>query len=235
MFSELIDSSLVRSGRPSKLLDATAFLLGSIRECETLDYCAFRKSLIEDTITATADPHIFIPTDLIRIVQTVKYPAYGIFPKFIPPGRRQLGEDYYYYGAGNYYVFEGAAVDDEIDIAYYIFQPALLYYEIGERPAVFHGYPTTAADVLNDTGDWLYLQPDNSYAVSLSGGATAEEAARALVTNWLLDGWRHVLAEGIHAKILNDHNDDRAPKSFALYKSYQKDLKNAENHVSLMQ
>ncbi len=232
MFSEVVDSAITRTRRPSKKNDAKGYARASIRECETIDYKAFDKSLEEDQITVTASPHIYTRPANFRILRTVKYPQAGIFPHFIRPGKKQIDKTHFYYASLDNIIFKGVGVGDNIDLAYYIYQPRLTYYDIGARPAVFDGFPTTNATTFNTTGDWVYLE-GGSYVSSLTGGATAEAAARALVTNWILDDWFHLIEEGIVAKLLKQASDRQAPSSFALYKSYQDDFQNGEGWESL--
>lgn len=231
MYSELVDRALVRARRPSKLVDAQDYTLASLREIQTQDYCLFHADLIEDQITATADPHIFTTPDVFRIMRTAYYPTSGIYPALKQPGKEQNNETHFYYAAGNYFAFKGVGVGDLVDIAYYSYVPKLEYYAIGLRPAIYKNAPRLTATDLNTSGDWEYLS-GGAYVANLATVAL-DQAAQDLVTNWMIFRHEHVVLEGVVAKILKNAGDDRAGSSFALYKSYQDDVRNGESSESL--
>ena len=216
MFSELVDRIVIRSGRPDRIADIRSYVHASIRECQMLAY--FARDMTEDTITATAGPHIWERPANLRLMRTARYPG-DIYPNFAGPGKRQLDEDYYYYGGSNYFAFSGIATGEEINVAYYSYAKRLAYYEdavVPVRPAVYD----------EELETWTYLQA-GSY-VSTLGTDALDEAARNLVTNWLLLDWMDLIEEGGLAKIFKSVGDERSRTAFALFKSYQKDLKAGE-------
>ena len=219
-FSGAVDQVKTRAGRGSTAdADVAAYMNATIRECNVLE--TFRRDLIENEITPTTDPFVWEHGLNIRLIRTVKY-AEGIYPKNLPPGKIQDNQDEFYYGGPGYYVFKGVTVDTKFDIAYYTYLPRLVYYVIAtQRPAVY-----------NDTEEkWTYLS-GGSYVDTL-GSTTLDDAARLKVTNWLLENWFDLVCEGTLAKILKKNNDQRAPATFALYKSFQKDLLKGEPFDSL--
>lgn len=179
--------------------------------------------MIEDTVTATANPHIWALPDRFRILRTARYNIATAnqvytYPKEKLPGKVQEGEDTYYYRATNYFAFRGVAVGTSIDVAYYMYLKKLPYYAAGARPAYF--------DLELDA--WVYLPAyDDTDANRL--------IARDLVSNWLLIDWYDLIVEGGLAKLLKTLGDPRAPSSFGLYKQLQQDLKKGEPFSSLTQ
>lgn len=206
-FSALIDDAVARTGRRNLRNDIIAYARQSLRECQII--AEFNEDMTEDTITATADPHIWTKPQYFRKFrrQGVRFGIANlrgelIYPKQVQPSQRQQELDYYYYHGADYVVFKGVQAGVQIDVAYFSFFRKLPYYEIAARPATFS----------LETETWSYLT-----AVS----DAEKEAARALVTNWLLFDWYDMILEGTVAKVLKAVGDPRAPSSFALFKSLQ--------------
>lgn len=217
-FSALVDDVKTVSGRGSSVqTEAVMYARQALRECVTKAY--FDKDLVETTITSTGTPHTWTLPSNYRALRAVKYP-YDVYPKFIPPGRSQLNQDYYYYKAGSYFAFKGTDAGDSIDIAYYTYGRKFAYYSTTERPAIY--------DLETET--WSYLDGAGAY-VSTLGTTELDEAAQALVTNWLITDWYELILEGALAKIFKKYGDERSVSTFALYKSLQGDLLNGEVNV----
>ena len=81
---------------------------------------------------------------------------------------------------------------------------------------------------------WQYLDANGDYIDTL-GTTLLDEAARALVTNWLIFDWFDLVLEGTLAKIFKINADQRAVSTFALFKSFEKDLLKGEVTASLNQ
>lgn len=209
-FSMLVDNVVTRSGRPDKRSDIIAYVNASLRECQKRNLYA--QDLIEDQIVATADSHIWDRPKLMRTVRAVFYPAINAYPEFIQPGRRQREYDYYYYGGPSYYVFVGAGVGNYINLSYYVLTRAFTYYPDNTTPAYYNA----------DEDQWYYLV-GGTYLIT-TGDPVVEETLRDLVSHWLITDWNYIIEEGALAKVYKSMNDQRAISSFALYKSYQKDL-----------
>lgn len=216
-FSAAVDDVIIRSGRPDRRADIVAFVRTTIRECHVRSY--FRNDLTEDSIVAPQDGYVWEYPQEFRMLRTVRYPLVNrrgesIYPPEVLPGKNQRDKTYFYYGGPGYYVFAGISALDKIDIAYYSVSKKIAYYEKAARPAVF--------SVEDDA--WTYLT-----------ATTPEEKiiAEAKVSNWLLFNYYDLIVEGCMAKTLKVVGDPRAGASYALYKSYQKDLIYAEPSDSL--
>lgn len=155
MFSELVDSVILRSGRADKKSDIIDYANATLRECQAKGL--FFKDLIEDKVSLTdLDPLIWQPPQGFRQLRTVQYPDLS-YPPMKQPGRVQH-TDYpptspawntltaYYYLASNYVVFTHCGTilntdtqwnNNYIGVAYYVWRPRLKYYTAGHRPAVF--------------------------------------------------------------------------------------------------
>lgn len=221
-FSALIDQAVALAGRgkPARQ-QLTSYARSSMREAQA--DVLFERDLIEDQITATANPHIWTRPANFRTFRTVRYPG-EIYPKYIVPGRRQFDLDKFYYAASTYFVFKGVEINTSFDIAYYSYFAKLVYFEADNRPARYFA----------DLAKWQYLD-GNSIFVDTLGSQLLDEAAQALVTNWILFDWFDLVLEGILAKQFKVIGDTRAPSHFALFKSFIKDLLQAEVVASIDQ
>lgn len=214
-FSALIDQTVILSGRGKSIRrQLTSYARSSMREAQV--DALFERDLVEDQLTATASPFIWTRPAELRFFRTVRYPG-EIYPKYLTPGKIQFDVDKFYYAASTYYVFKGVEVNDILDIAYYRYFPKLVYFEETARPARYFA----------DLGKWQYLDNNNEYVDTL-GSVTLDEAAQALVTNWILFDWFDLTIEGVLAKQFKVVGDQRAGSHFALFKSMLKDLLQAE-------
>ena len=223
-FNAVIDVAIARSGRPDRLTDCISWARLTMRECQVLS--VFELDLVEDELTATADPHFFTIPNIFRQMRTVAYPLIfdpqgnNIYPPMIMPGRKQRGLTYYWYPTGgDTLVFAGTDASSSdtstIAIAYYTYFTALRYYTSTEtKPATF-----AIAD-----NDWTYASASTD---------DEKETARDLVTNWLLFDWFDLVVEGTLAKLYKTNNDARSVPTFALYKSLQKDLERGAGRIML--
>lgn len=209
-FSALVDDTIARSGRPDRKADIISFARQAMREMQV--QASFEKDLVEDQITPTVDPYSYTKPTNFRKMRSVRYgqildprgrPRY---PKFKMPSRHIEQETLLWYSAGNYLVFKGHEITP-IDLAYYTYVKPLAYYADADRPAKF---------ILEDD-DWTYLTAST---------AEEQEAAQALVTNWLLFDWYDTCLEGTMAKLFKTYGDQRAGATFALFER----LKNAMRH-----
>ena len=219
-FSALIDEAVVLAGRGiAARRQLTSYARASMREPQVDNL--FDKDLVEDTLIFNADPFIWERPADFRLFRTVKYTE-ETYPKFIPPGRRQFDELNFYYAASTYFTFKGLAVGDSFGIAYYAYFPKLVYFASDKRPARYFA----------DLAKWQYLDGNNDYVDTL-GSVDLDEAARKLVTNWLLFDWTDLVLEGILAKQFKVQGDQRAKSAFALFKSFITDLLQAEPTQSI--
>ena len=193
-FSAAIDQVVTVTGRIDRKPSIISYLRSTVREIQSLD--KFSKDLTEDQLTATADPYIWNYPDNFRRVIHVEYPslvdAHGkkIVPDYVPPGKKQakLSTPYYYYDGPGYYVFAGMGGNNPgdnplINLAYLSYLLPIAYFQdIAIRPATYS----------LETNTWSYLTAVTD---------TEKEAARALVTNWVLFNWFDMCVEGALAKL----------------------------------
>ncbi len=219
-FSALLDEAVKLAGRGNAARRQLAsYARASMREPQVDNL--FDKDLEEVTLTFNADPFVWERPANFRLFRTVKYTE-ETYPKFIQPGRLQFDELNFYYAASTYFVFKGLAVGDDFNAAYYKYFPKLVYFAADARPARYFA----------DLGKWQYLDGNGDFVDTL-GSDVLDEAARALVTNWLLFDWADLVLEGILAKQFKVQGDKRAPSAFALFKSFINDLLQAEPTQSI--
>jgi hypothetical protein len=212
-FSSAVDDIVARSGRPDRQADIISYLRTTIRECQTKDF--FDIDLVEDQITGVAsDPYIWSRPNYFRQMAAVQYPSVidqqgnVAYADFAAPGKKQLRLEEYYYLSGTSFIFAGNGAASmtsgsvNINVAYYAFLPPLAYYDVDARPATFS----------LETETWTYLTAITD---------EDQEAARALVTNWLLTDWYDMCCEGALAKVYKTNDDVRAVTTFAQYKQLQ--------------
>lgn len=210
----------------------------TIRECNVLEF--FHRDITEAVIVAQIANATWEKPAGFRMLRTVKYPIARYlqeFPPMLLPGKIQREQVFYYYGAQTYIVFAGIQIGDEIKFAYYTYPVPFVYYSVGARPAIYDDGTGIAALSIPETSimQWYYLEPDASYKNAASTTLTAEqqETARQLVSHWILFDWYNVVIEGGTAKVYKNLADPRAVSSFALYKSFQGDLRKGEPYESL--
>lgn len=223
-FSSAVDDTVVRCGRLDRRTDIISFVRMSIRELQTVRGFLFDYDIVEDVLTANAEPYVWTPdivlTKIWRTMRSVQYPGIyapdgkPIYADYIPIGKKQGEHDYYYYKSGDAYVFSGASGGTNalvsINIAYYAYVGILAYYAtLTDRPATFS-------------------LEDNIWSYATASTDVDKILARDLVTNWVLEKWYDAVVEGSLAKIFKTVADERARSSFALYSSYKKTLAEAE-------
>ena len=220
-FPRLIDEAVLKAGRGEKArLQLVSYARASIREAQT--EAVFDRDRTETQILATANPHIWTRPQCFRIMETIEYPLVPTFPHFQKPGRAQGRDtDYFYYAAANYFVFTQLEVADPINLSYFTYFQPLVYFAVADRPARYFA----------DLAQWKYLDGNGDFVDTL-GTTELDEAAQALVTNWLLFDWYDLVLEGTLAKIFKINGDQRAVSSFALFKSFIKDLLQGEGASS---
>lgn len=219
-FSAIVDAVLARTLRKGDLQDVISYVRASVRECAALAF--FDQDSNELEVTVDAIPFVWKIPQEFRQMGFVRYPYFNrdnteVIPKDKSPAHVTRNDVYWYYRTGDSYVFSGLAVGDTIKLYYYAFPKALRYIALeADRPARF--------DI--DTNAWLYL-PD------YDSTEETREAARSLVTTWLMFRWSDMLVEGACAKLWKAKNDERASSAYALFKSYQKDLLSGESHSTV--
>jgi hypothetical protein len=217
-FSDVVDEVVTQSGRLDRRTAIIQYVNQTVREVELSKF--FAKNLVELSLTTTAEPHIWSFPANFRRLQAVKYPqALEQWPKFRTPGPAQRDLEYYYYSAGRYFMFEGLGIGDPIALAYHQFSNILGYYAAtgNVRPARWE----------EEGQDWSYLS-SGSY-VSTLGSTALDEAAQALVTNWVIYDHFQMVVEGTLAKLFKSIKDlERSSLSYSLYKTLWDAMKEDE-------
>jgi len=175
--------------------------------------------MIEDQLTTTAAPFVWVRTSKFNTFRTVEYPAQtgflvnSIWPRLLLPGKHLEDEIHYYYYSGDSVVFAGLEVGGLVNIAFFEYFKRLKdYVDPATRPAV-----------------WDFETETFTYLPAFDTDDAQRAIARDLTSNWLLERWNHLIVEGTKAKIYLTVKDiDRSRPSFSLYKSYQTDLTASE-------
>lgn len=222
-FSALVDRVILETGRREALLSVIQYVNLTVRECQALGL--FAQDLIEETIVATANPHIFTRPrgsayGQYRSLRAVKYETLSYYPKMVRPGRAIEGKTAYFYAADNYYAFHGVQVDENIHLASYYFAKPLRYFAmLGTTTSGFPGGPYTVRPAYLDTDDdtWYYLNGDGDDYTDDLGDDDVEEARQKNAMNWVLESWWDVVVEGVKAKLFKQFKDERASAAYAAY------------------
>lgn len=213
MFSQIVDETIMRSGRRDRLVDIISFVNHTIWELHTTAYYPqdFKELTIvlvygysQNFVYEWALPFRY------RALRAVRYDGY-LYPQPIMPGKRMQGRKYYYYRSGQSIILVGA--NSKIDIGYYDSTPTLRYYPNNERPAIY--------DLAS--GVWQYLVSPDTYAFTL-GSTLLDEAAQNLVISWLMYEWKEAIMQGSLAKLYNALGDARGSNAFGLFQQMKNDL-----------
>jgi len=223
-FSALVDEIGARSGRVERTADITAYARSTMRECTVL--AEFAQNTIEGTVVVDAVPFILAVDKLknYRRFEAIQYPYFdshgqNIYAKERKPGKVKNPNDiYFFYRAGDSFIFNGLNINDSIAYAYQRYLPKLVYYaNVSDRPARF--------DL--ETDAWIY-HPD------YIGNDILKQEGRDKVTNWMLFNWYDMILEGTLTKLTKLYKtvkDPRDKTSYALYKQQQSDLLAGESQV----
>lgn len=215
-FNALIDEVINRSLKSERLADIIAYARTTLRECHSLAF--FAKDLIEDVHTITAEPDIWQRPDYFREMFSVGTPFYDnfgkrIFAKRSTPGPALNNVQYFYYPSGDAFVFGKFDIGLELALAYLTYSKRFYYYTEETRPARF----------ITETQTWTYLA-----AIS----DAEKQAARELVSDWLLFDWYDLIVSGTITKLYNSVGDERSRTEYSLYKGLQVALKTSERTLS---
>lgn len=231
-FSALVDRVVKETGREQALLSVVGYANLTVRECQSLGL--FARDLIEETIVATANPHIFTrPRGSVygsyRSLRAVKYATLSYYPKMVRPGRAIEGKTAYYYAADNYYAFHGVQVNEEIHQASYYWAKPLRYFgRLGTITTGYVGGPYTnrPAYLDIDTDTWMYLNVGETAYVDDLGDDDEEDLRQRNAMNWVLEDWWDVVAEGVKAKLFKAVKDERAGAAYAAFAESREILRN---------
>lgn len=216
-FSQLVDKMVLETRRPDLRTEIASYLNQVVRELhfepERGNVVYFDDNYREEVLTVDTVqsqtwtvPNMALFQGLVaaRFDGIYSHDGKRVYAKRVSPGPRIEIEDYYYYSAGQVYVFGGrvgyGAIGSTISLAYYEFPKGLKYYATAARPATWD----------DETGFAYHEDYDDTDELK----ATAE----ALVTNWLILRWAVVVEEGLRAKVYKRVSDDsRARLSYSLY------------------
>jgi hypothetical protein len=229
-FSALVDRVILETGRQSALLSVIQYVNLSVRECQTLGL--FSRDLLEEQVTATANPHIYTRPRNYRSLRAVRYDTLDYYPKMRRPGRAVQNASAFYYAADDYYAFHGVQEGEVITMANYYWAKPLQYF--GRLGTITTGYPGGPYDnrlAYYDisTDKWQYLNDTSTAYVDegvIADGEDEEETRRLNATNWLVDDWWDMILAGAKAKLFKDFKDERATAAYAFYSQMQDMMRN---------
>lgn len=223
-FSQMVDEIVSEVKRPDLATEVARYVNQTIRECHfTTDRQAavfFRDNFNEVLLTADVEegyswqmPNLTTFQQMAGVKYPNKFDIHGdpVWAQSTTPGRHLNQLCYYYYQVGQEFVFSGyGGVDANIALGYFAFPSSLKYYTEANRPASYDP----------ETG-WTY----HASVVT----AEDQEAARLVVTNWLLMRWSDVVSEGVRAKLFKRVSDtERARNCYSLYGQLRQGLITSE-------
>ena len=223
-FSQMVDEVVSEVRRPDLTSEIARYVNQTIRECHfTTDRQAavfFRDNFNEVLLTPDVESGyswaLPNPTTFQKMAG-VKYPmrfnsdSSEVWATETTPGRHLANMEYYFYQVGQEFVFSGyGGVNANVAIGYFAFPPSLKYYSLANRPASY-----------DPVDGWTYhasvTTPED------------QEAARLVVTNWLLMRWSDVISEGVRAKLFKRVSDtERARNCYSLYGQLRQGLITSE-------
>ena len=227
-FSSLIDRVVLETGRAASLLSIVAYANATIRECQT--FGLFAQDLLEEQYTVDAQPYIWFRPQNFRSVQSVRYLTQDRYVMLRRPGRGKNDDNpIYFYAANNYFVFSGVLATEEVGFANYYWAKPLTYYaRIDANTSGYPGGPYAKRPAYYDieAEAWMYLDvAATAYIADVPPTIYTEEQQELRqrnASNWLVQDWYDLIAEGTKAKILKQFGDERAPATYSLYKQFQK-------------
>jgi hypothetical protein len=211
MFSEMIDDLMLRVSRAdaSSRANMVAYANATVRELQQTVKC-FRDR-VEDLVSLAGNgsnnSFVWDRPNNFRTIFAVRYMPDDVYAKLRPPGPLQADWPFYYYGGPTYLTFVGVAVSTEIQLAYYVWMPRMIYYAVGARPAIFD----------RDLGTWSYRNDQGQYVSSLADPAQME-AAENRVGYWIILDHLETVQEGTLAKYFKTSDNERAAASFAVFR-----------------
>lgn len=213
MFSELVDTLVHNVGRPDCVADLSRILNETMRNLSKRS--DFDDDSVEELVSVPSGRGSVVWTPAVGRTR-VRREEYiedgcGCNPIRVTPSRRMqtfLGP--YYYQSGNNYVFD--RVCNPVRIFYYAYQPWLLYYPRGARPAKF------------DLEQAVYVT---------EAGAAATEEQIALVSNWMLERHSSYLQAAALNRFFALKQDPRAAAHYAISEKEFADILRGEGTAEL--
>lgn len=232
-FSQIVDDMVLETRRLDLVAEIARYLNQTIREVhfepERNNVCLFKNNFREDQITASVDTGqtwvipdlaIFQKEHAFRFDSVWDSDGDPVYASPMTPGPAMNRSDYFYYQAGDTFVFGGkvgyGGVGGVISIAWFEYPSRLKYYAAADRPATW-----------DEESGW-------SYHATYDVDATTRLAARNLVSNWLTEKWTAVMEEGLRAKVYKRLSDDvRQRTCYSLYQQLRRGLITSELAVSI--
>jgi len=228
-FSQLVDRIVTELNRPDRLAACADYVNAVMRELH------FRRSSgspicydanrVEDQLVLLGSPPYTwpIPTpSRFMQMEAVYCPVRGIYlPQRTPSHNRKLRQndlwrDAYWYRSGNSIAFSGLDENTEIQLSYFTYAKSLPYLPAQQRVIT-------------------YNLATESYELLAGGGPPTEEQVDA-ESNWILQRWPTVVAEGARASIFRNTGDtDRAPMAYSAYESLRHGMQLAEPSTGIGQ
>lgn len=230
-FSQLVDSLVLEHNRPDLRAAIESYVNLTIRELHTASKSGgsiyYLANLLEDQITAdvaegfTWDiprPHVF------QKLEAVRFDSFGTgkgaYPKERTPSSLQIQSqfDRLFYRSGSTIAFINyGGVDAVISLAWYEMPRILRYYQAAARPAT-----------------WDVDSQSFTYITGYSGTDDLKLEARELTTNWVLDRWEELVAQGVRTKIYARAGDEiRSKLAYSTFEALRPGMVSAEVYSSL--
>jgi len=212
MFSEAVDQLATRGGfhtRERELIIAS--VNAAIRSLDSDNI--YLKSTVEDSLTITDTAAVFYTWQkppLFKRLLAVKYVGLNKFIGQRQPGKEQQDETYYWYEQAENVIFNGTGGNTAISVFY------------AERPKRFKYYAEESRPAVYDEETYLWTYPQGA------GTAEEQEAARNLVSHWLLKDWWDAVLETALSIIWKDKQHESARSTFALANRFRNDIKHDE-------
>ncbi len=222
-FSQIVDDMLAEHLRPDMRMTVVAYLNQTIRELHSVRNTSvpilYDSNRHEAALSVDAEPYLWVIPSVPRFqkLDTVWYSLRGVYSeqRHLSVAHRldvRIDPDVYWYRTGNQIAFSGVALGEEIQLSYFMFPRALVYYQLSDRPATWNV----------ESESFSY---NESYDIDDETRAQAEE----LVTNWLLLRWAEVIKEGVRAKIFKRLGDEiRARLAYSAYEAFREQVHTSE-------
>lgn len=214
-FSQMVDGMVSEVKRPDLTSEIATYINQTVREMHfTSDRNAsvfFRDNFQEELVTSNLETGFtweipgmtnFQKLTGVQYLNVFDDDGDYVWPKETTPGRHLKGMTRFFYRVGGTYVFSGyGGLNAQIALGWYEYPRSLKYKAAAVRPASF--------DI--ESG-WTY---DPSITTP-----EAEEAARILSTNWIIQRWNDVVEEGVRAKVYKRVGDtERGRTCYSLYQA----------------
>lgn len=212
MFSELVDTAVHTAGRPDAVADIARILNEVMRNLSKRS--DFDDDAVEEVVyvSGTRGSVVWTPSVGRSRMRREEFiiDGCGCTPVRVKPSRRiQTVPGPYYYQSGDSYVFDRCC--NPLRIFYYAYQPWLLYFAKGSRPAQF----------------------DIEQGQFMTGTAPATEADIAKVSNWMLERHNSYLLHMTLNQFFASKQDPRQSAHYAIAEKEFADIVRGEGTAEL--